>query len=327
LESSSLGLPVEIMNPPEESALAEKARLQQHYAAAQQQKHSEPPHSPNEAGSAGGSGTNATGEDVNGESGPARDFDYDTEAHRGSTPPPYSGPSSTSQPNLPVRREPKGPQRYPGLPLLDYRLYQPPLFELSTDRTTIKSTAPYLSSNATALVSLIRAQSTVPPKPQIHIIGKRGHNKIDFAIKLNLMNLLVPDDARQRMDYMRCVAEGEVAMRGGLKPATVPNIGDGGLEEWARTFVEDAGGVKSFMLERVVANLDINWLEGQIRSLIASMAYKGVVTVSFPVTHAKVRRKTGRKCEEALLILVPGCCSKPGQGQQVLHERDHHLHG
>lgn len=102
------------------------------------------------------------------------------------------------------------------------------------------------------------------------------------------MPLLVPDDPRQRIDYIRCVAEGEVALRGGTKPSTEPEVGDGGLEEWVRRFVEDTRSVKSFTLERVVANLDVNWLEGQIRSMIASIGYKGIVTVTFPVTHAKV---------------------------------------
>lgn len=203
-------------------------------------------------------------------------------------PPPYSAPSTSSQVNLAQRPAPKGPQKYPGLPRLDYRLYSPPLFELSADSTTIKSTAPYLSTNVAALVSLIRAQSSVPPKPQVHISGRRGSHKVDFAIKLNLMSLLVPEDPRHRMDYIRCVGTGEPAMRGGYKPSAEPEVGDGGLDEWARKFIEDPGPIKSFTLERVVANMDIEWLEGQIRSMIASTEYKGVVTVTFPVTHARV---------------------------------------
>lgn len=227
--------------------------------------------SPTTGGAGGGAGPSSSSSD-----------------HRSPTPPPYSGPS-TSSIQEPPSPQPKGPQKYPGLPRLDYRLYSPPLFELSADQTTIKSSAPYLSTNVTAMVSLIRAQSTIPPKPQIHITGKRGSgHKVDFAIKLNLMHLLVPEDPRQRIDYIRCVAEGEVALRGGTKPSTEPEVGDGGLEEWVRRFVEDTRSVKSFTLERVVANLDVNWLEGQIRSMIASIGYKGTVNVTFPVTHAKV---------------------------------------
>lgn len=100
------------------------------------------------------------------------------------------------------------------------------------------------------------------------------------------MHLLVPDDPSKRMDYIRCVESGEPALRGGVKPSLEPLLE--GLEAWARRFVEDDSQVKEFVLERVVVNLDKEWLEGQIRSLVAGMGYKGVVNVTFPVTHAKV---------------------------------------
>lgn len=210
--------------------------------------------------------------------------------HRSPTPPPYSGPSTSTPATVAAQRSfPKGPHRYPGLPLLDYGMYSHVLFTQSADFTTMKSTASHLSSNPTALINLVRSMSTVPPKPQIHIKGIRAHHHTtDFDIRLNLMNLLVPDDARLRMDYIRCVGEGELAYRGAFKPALEPEVGEGGLEEWCRRFVEDQAPVKTFMLERVVANLDTNWIEGQVRSLIASTDYKGLVTVTFPVTHAKV---------------------------------------
>lgn len=306
------------MDPSTKSALEEKARLQEHYEqqalAASSPSHEQSLSLSSPRSTSGGSFTTntvpMTEEELEGSSpiaspssshhiphhssslspttGGAAGPSSSSSNHRSATPPPYSGPSTSSL-QEPPSPQPKGPQKYPGLPKLDYRLYSPPLFELSADQTTIKSTAPYLSTNVTAMVSLIRAQSTIPPKPQVHITGKRGSgSKVDFAIKLNLMPLLVPDDPRQRIDYIRCVAEGEVALRGGTKPSTEPEVGDGGLEEWVRRFVEDTRSVKSFTLERVVANLDVNWLEGQIRSMIASIGYKGIVTVTFPVTHAKV---------------------------------------
>ncbi|KAK4244279.1 hypothetical protein C7999DRAFT_35363 [Corynascus novoguineensis] len=216
---------------------------------------------------------------------------------RSPTPPPYSGPSTPAQePVAPQDSQAGGlrpPARYPGLPALDYRLYRPALFELSADKTTIKSTAAHLSSSAEALVALIRQQATVPPKPQIHIVGRRGTSpnsgRVDFDIKLNLLPLLVPEDSRQRMDYLRCVGSGEVAFRGGSKPSTQPEVDDdGSLDAWAARFVADTASVKSFALERVVANLDTDWLEGQIRGLVVGMRYPGTVAVSFPVTHSRV---------------------------------------
>lgn len=212
-------------------------------------------------------------------------------------PPPYSGPSTTTTTTTTtvdlhdVASAPasasKGPVRYPGLPQLDYKLYSPPLFKLSSDSTTLSSKAEYLSTNAAALASLIRAQSTVPPKPQIQVRGTRGR-RVDFDIKLNLMSLLVPDDDHSRIDYIRCVGDGEVAYRGAARPDVLPEVGDGGLDEWCRRFVQDTATVKSFALDRVVANLDVAWIEGHLRSLVAALKYRGAVDVTFLVTHSRV---------------------------------------
>jgi hypothetical protein len=125
------------------------------------------------------------------------------------------------------------------------------------------------------------------------IVGRRGSSpnsgRVDFSIKLNLLPLLVPEDPRQRIDYLRCVGPGEVAFRGGAKPSTMPEAdGDGGLEAWAAKFIADNAGIKAFALERVVVNLDVDWLEGQVRKLIVGMRYPGTVAVSFPLTHCRV---------------------------------------
>ncbi|PKS11589.1 hypothetical protein jhhlp_003354 [Lomentospora prolificans] len=262
------------------SIVAEKTTLQAEYDRASA--------STSSRGGGGGGG---------GEGGVAQAIsaDLDDLEEPSATPPPYSGP--TTEIALPPnqRRNRNGPQFYPGLPRIDYQLYSPPLFELSSDCTTLSSKAPYLSSAANALVELIRSQASVPPKPQIHIVGTRNR-KVDFDIKFNLMSTIIPDDPKQRMDYVRCVSNGEVAYRGGAKPDVLPEVGgDGGLEEWCRRFVEDPAQVKSFTLNRVVANLDTPWIEGQLRSMIASTGYKGVVTITFPVTHARVVVQTPDK--------------------------------
>ncbi|WQF80046.1 hypothetical protein CDEST_05060 [Colletotrichum destructivum] len=216
-----------------------------------------------------------------------------------SEPPPYSSPSNDLQAStsadsrgLPVTAS--GPPSYTGLPRLDYKLYSPPLFTLSLDCTTLSSRAEHLTASASALVSLVRMQASIPPKPLIHIRGNRGRT-VDFDFKMNLMSLLVPDDMSRRMDYIRCVAPGELAFRGGAKPDVLPEVGDRELEEWCRRFIEDPAPVKSFALGRVVANMDALYIEGQIRSLIASTQYKGQVNISFPVTHANVKVKSAEK--------------------------------
>ncbi|KAK3905698.1 hypothetical protein C8A05DRAFT_12513 [Staphylotrichum tortipilum] len=306
------------MEPTPHPAAEEKRRLQE-YLEQQRQQQQQHPHSPASQPRSPASGSNSvpmTEEDLDSspihtQYSPLPSPPSSTSAVAGPsyslnttplspTPPPYSGPSNPppipDEPPLATTTPSKPPPRYPGLPLLDYRLYHPPLFDLSADKTTIKSTAPYLSSSAEALVALVRQQATVPPKPLIHVVGRRGASptggRVDFDIKLNLMSLLVPEDSRMRMDYLRCVGQGEMAFRGGTKMATTPEVddGEGGgwLEAWAGRFVADGAGVKQFVLERGVVNLDTDWLEGQIRSLVAGMRYPGTVAVSFPVTHARI---------------------------------------
>lgn len=213
--------------------------------------------------------------------------DHDTEAVA-EGPPPYSDPAGAS-PGLQgqAAATSQGPQDYPGLPMLDYRLYSPPMFELSGNGTTITGKASYLSENAKALSDLVRSLASVPPKPQIHVTGTRGR-QVDFALKMNLMSLLVPKDASRRTEYLRLVKPDEQAYRGGYQPALKPDVPGGSLEGWCRRFVADESSIKTFALERVVSNLDTNWLEGQLRSLVAATGYRGVVNVQFPVTHARV---------------------------------------
>lgn len=203
------------------------------------------------------------------------------------TPPPYSGPTSPHHAPPSQSQDRDEPRSYRGLPRLDYKLYCPPLFELSADCTTLSSKAQYLSESADALVNLIRSQASVPPKPLLHMVGTQ-HGAVDFDIRLNLMAMIVPDEPKLRLDYLSCVDKGELAYRGGIKPDVLPEVDGGGLEEWCRRFVEDKAQVKSFTLSRVVTNLDASWIEGRLRSLVASTGYKGAVTVTFPVTHARV---------------------------------------
>ncbi|KAK3324190.1 hypothetical protein B0T19DRAFT_402440 [Cercophora scortea] len=266
----------------------EKTRLQNHYdSSARQPQPGSGPGPSALANSHSGSGSNTvpTAEEVD-----EQDIVNTSQEQppRGPTPPPYSGPSTSAQ-QTPATPQPAGPQFYPGLPRLDYRHYSPPLFQLSVDCTTLKSSAEYLSTNPSALASLIRDLASVPPKPQVHITGSRGGSKPDFAVKLNLLPLLIPDvQQQQRLDYIRCPSHGEIVLRGGTKPSAVPDVGDGGLDEWTRRFVDDPASVKSFTLVREMVNFDAEWVEGQVRKLVAETGYKGVVSVGFPVTHAKV---------------------------------------
>ena len=163
---------------------------------------------------------------------------------RPNTPPPYSGPTSPSmsQPQ-PVQSQP----HYPGLPTLEYRLYTPATFTLSSDATTITSYEPRYSVYPTALVSLIQSLAKVPPKPQIRIVGKSaGHGDIDFDVKINFMNLIVTDDIKRRMNYVKLIGPGDMGFRGEIFQTTSPSI-TGGLEELARLFCADSASIKQLV--------------------------------------------------------------------------------
>jgi len=159
---------------------------------------------------------------------------------RPNTPPPYSGPTT---PAMIVPSTPQIQPAYPGLPKLDYQLYSPQTFTLSSDQTTITSYQPRFSIYPIALVSLIQALATVPPKPQIRIVGGSPDGTIDFDVKVNLMNLIVPEDKKGRMNYIKLIGPGEIGFRGKIKETTAPTV-TGGLEEWARIYCEDSSSIK-----------------------------------------------------------------------------------
>ena len=154
------------------------------------------------------------------------------------TPPPYSGPSLRSA------STPSGPRLFPGLPNINYALYSPATFKLSTDETTITSSKPELSTYPAALKSLIQDQATIPPKAHICLKGSRSSGHVDFDLKINMMSLLVGDgDQRERWSYLKVVEDDQVAFRGGLKEGTTPRL-PGGIDAWIRLFCGDKAAIK-----------------------------------------------------------------------------------
>jgi hypothetical protein len=84
----------------------------------------------------------------------------------------------------------------------------------------------------------------VPPKPIIRIKGTDSSTgTVDFDVKLNLMNLIVPEMEKGRMHYLKIIGSGEPGFRGETRMTTAPTI-TGGLDEWARMFCADGGALK-----------------------------------------------------------------------------------
>jgi hypothetical protein len=154
-----------------------------------------------------------------------------------STPPPYSGPSSPSVTRAPTITA------YPGLPLLNYALYSPPNFKLSSDETTITTYKPEPNIYPAVLGQLIQSQATIPPKAQIHIKGT-SVGKVDFHIKINIMSLLVGDSSpKERWNYIKVIDNGELGWRGDTKMTSEPSV-SGGLDEWVRRYCADTSSIK-----------------------------------------------------------------------------------
>ncbi|KAM3084143.1 hypothetical protein ACMFMF_001500 [Clarireedia jacksonii] len=200
--------------------------------------------------------------------------------HDISTPPAYSAPHIPSQPPTRPARQPSAP--LPGIPNLPYSYYQPPTFTLSSDKTKITSTAAHLN-HPSALLPLLHSLCALPPKPMVHIVGRREF--VDFDIKMNLMSLIV-GEGKAKMNYMKVIKWGEKGWRGGSKEAEAPHLD--GLEDWVKMYCGDGSAVKEFILTRQITNLSTQHLQGLLLFLVAQTGYRGHTTITFPVTHAKV---------------------------------------
>ncbi|MCJ1453676.1 hypothetical protein MMC28_004024 [Mycoblastus sanguinarius] len=207
-------------------------------------------------------------------------------------PPQYTPLHATSQ----QHSHPFKPHPAPTPPsTIPFQSYQLPHSTLSLDKTTTTTSSSDLTSDVPALLSLLQAQAALPPKPLVRIKGSHseygaayGPDKIDFDVVLNVMPLLRQGGSLQVMP-----GEDQASSTGKGEKNGVMGDNGGSLEEWARRFCADDAESKSFVLERKVTNWDTEYLEGQIRTMIASTKYQGKLTVTFPIAHSKVVIRTG----------------------------------
>lgn len=212
---------------------------------------------------------------------------HPTALARPEDPPPYSsGPSSLLEGSHNVA------ETLPGYGSINFPNFIPSNASLSDDQTTVTLYSPKLCSNPIALGKFLQEQAALPPKLSIRIRGTHSSNTamakvIDFDLSLNMMPLLITQNATQSLHYIGLIGEGEEAYRGGStktmksSPADPKNI-----NQWIHKFCTDTAKNKNFTLVRVVTNLNTSYLEGQIRNLLASAAYRGHLTVDFPTTYS-----------------------------------------
>jgi hypothetical protein len=202
--------------------------------------------------------------------------------------PAYSGPSSSSDASAQISTT--------GLPNIDFAKYEIPESTVSDDNVTTMTNLSILSQDPVTLEKFIREQASLPPKPHVRITGT--HTKkargcgddedvvvTDFDVKLNLLPYIVREEG-DRWNYVKLVDDNEEAFRGGNAKTT--GQGGEGLKDWVERFCEDSAKFKSFTLERVVHNWDTDYLDGQIRALIAAINYQGHLSITFPISRSRV---------------------------------------
>jgi hypothetical protein len=230
-----------------------------------------------------------------------------------SEPPPYSSPiSNTAIPRRPIRTASSpatSTSTSATFPLIDFSKYSIPDSSLSKDGSTISTYHPSFSSNPANLVRFIQEQAALPPLPYIHILGDdNGGIQRDFDIKINMLPMFLNQIAgsnQNRWNYVKLVADGESAYRGRSDAGVSPAV-KGGLDEWAKRFCKESSAMKSyvlfphllsfcnadyfrrFTLTRQLSNWNTSYIEGQIRSLIASTGYNKHITITFPVKYSKI---------------------------------------
>jgi hypothetical protein len=125
--------------------------------------------------------------------------------------------------------------------------------KLSKDQTTVVTTSPKYNWSAPDLKRLLDRHVTLPPHPQIRIVGKHN-SSVDFDIKLSMLRYITRSAADgPSWNYVRIAGDSELAFRGGKVENTVPIV-KGGLEEWVNRFVAEESKEKRYAtFSRVLA--------------------------------------------------------------------------
>ena len=214
-------------------------------------------------------------------------------------PPQYSDarimPSGNSSSNAP---NPRSPLQIL-MPKIPFHLYKIPDASTSPDQIIITSKHAPFYNDSDALFALLKDQIALPPKPVLRIVGKHRSCNIgtitDFDFKLNLTSLLWRPEAQQ-WNYLKFLPlsqqqssqstprdprrSSQIPSRSHEPPQDLPTL--------CHAFTSDPSPSKSLTLTRKTANLDINYLHGQVLALIAQSKYMGTVSITFPSTYSSI---------------------------------------
>lgn len=170
-----------------------------------------------------------------------------------SEPPPYSSIAAVDAPttaaSAPLSSSaPASRAATSSFPQLDFSRYTIPEATISRDGSTVATYHPAFTSNPSALVRFVQEQAGLPPLPYIHIVGE-GNGIREFDIKINMLPLFLGSNQNTQWNYMKLVAETDVAYRGKNDLSLFPAV-NGGLEEWAKRFCKENSSLKTYALPR-----------------------------------------------------------------------------
>jgi hypothetical protein len=151
-----------------------------------------------------------------------------------------------------------------------------------------------------ALSNLLTQQALLPPKPSLRISGTHtdgaGSTVIDFDFSLSLLTLLnistppATYPSRLRLsDPPRSTGTPTTSKL--FKSSSIAPSQPSPLQAWTRHFcVTDKSENRSLTLTRTILDFDAfaSLLEGNVRTLLASLHYRGKVTVRFPLAYRDV---------------------------------------
>ena len=173
-------------------------------------------------------------------------------------------------------------------PTIDFSKYVIRSSTLSKDSTSRVFYPAHLCSDSVGLEKFIDSQLQLPPIPIIRITGRRseGEGHEDFDLKLNVLPFILRGQDGRAWHHIKCLEKGELGFRGGSTESIVPSV-EGGTKEWIQQFCADKSQHKSFTIRRTITGWDTEYIEGQLRMLLASkIGYTGQVKISFLLTHS-----------------------------------------
>lgn len=130
----------------------------------------------------------------------------------------------------------------PGLPNVNVLAYLPTNATLSSDHTTVTVPDKELVTVSTALVSFIRAQAALPPRPILRIRAMIFGN-VEFDFKIDMMRYLVRKNDESAWNYTKIIDKDVLGFRGQNNVSLEPHYDT--LLEWAQQFVESSARNKS----------------------------------------------------------------------------------